>query len=268
MAQFMRLSHLTIMTVALTLGLAVNLPLQVKAQPRTTSLRSQIPLQWEPPGTSSPTPVNRESGGTRGPDPQSRNECIQSEQKLVALVPASGTGTTISPYPTIYWYMPPTTASEVYFLLKDANGQQVYSVKYNLARSAEGKINTAGIMSLPLPALANLSPLKSGQTYEWSLILVCDPTDNSGNPVVEGNIQRVEPTPALAQRLQEATPQERLGLYATNRDWYETVRTLAELRRDFPNDPDVEQAWQKLLNSVQIKGVSQSSSGGTISQLN
>lgn len=265
MAWYMRSSPLRILTVALALGLAVNVPLQAQAQLRPASLSSQLPLQWEPPRTpGSSAPINRESGGVRGP-------CLTTEQELVALVPASGTGTTTVDYPTVFWYMPESKASAVEFMLEDSNNRQVYSVKYNLAKSAEGVVRAPGIMSLTLPALANLSPLKTGQTYQWSVKLICnpdDPNDNSANPAVGGVIERVDIAPSLAWRIQQATPKERVALYAGQEDWYQTLKTLVELQRDFPSDREVTQALDKLLQSVELDPMSPSSERENISQLN
>jgi hypothetical protein len=61
---------------------------------------------------------------------------------------------------------------------------------------------------------------------------------------------RVRPDPTLAQRIQQATPKDRVALYANAGLWYETVATLVELRRARPNDNELAQAWNKLLNSV------------------
>jgi hypothetical protein len=73
---------------------------------------------------------------------------------------------------------------------------------------------------------------------------------------VEGAIKRVEADPTLAQRLQRATPQERVAIYAKAQLWYEALGTLAELRRDRPNDPVLADAWTQLLDSVKLDTIS------------
>lgn len=267
MAWFMRSSNFTLITLALTLGFATNLPVQ--AQLRTVSLSSQLPAQWNPPSSPEPSaPVNRESGGIRG------NTCqIPPDQRLLSLVPVSGVGTTTEPYPTIFWYMPQSRASAVEFVLKDANKREVYSVKYNLAQSPKGVVGTPGIMSLTLPASANFSPLKIGQTYYWDLALICiNPEDGLPQevyPYISGGIQRIQASPNLPLQLQRATSKEKVALYAQAGDWYETLRSLVELKRDAPNDPEVIDAWEKLLDSVDLEKVYQqpgfeSANGGTI----
>jgi hypothetical protein len=73
---------------------------------------------------------------------------------------------------------------------------------------------------------------------------------------VEGAIKRVEADPTLAQRLQRATPQERVAIYAKAQLWYEALGTLAELRRDRPNDSVLADAWSQLLDSVELNKIS------------
>lgn len=255
MTCFTRLSNLTFLTIALTLGLATNLVAQVPTQVRTTSLGAQLPDQWgfRTPEGSTPDqiPVNREAGGTRGP------ECTPPDQSLIALVPESLIGKTLAEYPKLFWYMPPTTASAVEFVLWNASDEEIYRVKYSLKPSATGETNKPRIMSLDIPTSANLAPLKANQLYYWQLVLVCNPMERSADIVVGGGIKRVEPSPTLTMRIQQATPQERVALYAQELLWYDTLETLVELHQDFPNDRNVQAAWNKLLYSVGLQSLSE-----------
>jgi hypothetical protein len=99
--------------------------------------------------------------------------------------------------------------------------------------------------------------LQVDQGYHWILRVICPPdasvlSDSSQDMVVDGGIVRARPDPTLAQRIQQATPKDRVALYANAGLWYETVATLVELRRDRPNDNELAQAWNKLLNSVKL----------------
>lgn len=257
MARWKRSSRFTIpmlaLAIALVLGLGVNVPAQVQAQLQPDSLSRQLPDKWEfkaPQGPEDSIPDNRQGGASRG-------GCTEGINPLMALVPRAG-GTTTAEYPTIYWYMPKTSASAVEFMLKDANQQVVYSTKYVLAKSSKGVVaDTPSIMSLTLPASANLSPLKIGQEYQWSLKLTCNSLDSSGPLPVEGKIKRVEANPTLAQRVNQAIPQERVALYANARIWYETLSTLVELQRDLPDSPAVTEAMNKLISSVGLNTTSE-----------
>ncbi len=256
MAWFTPSSRFTplVLAVALTLGLGVNVPAQVKAQSTPPSLGRVLESAFRAPRTDTPAPGNREGGATRGP-------CVKNE-KFAALVPVSGVGNTTAEYPTIYWYMPLLSAKDeeapspaVEFVLKDANKQEVYKATYSLTKTADGIVGAPGLMSL---TVANLYPLQVGQEYYWELAILCDSkgVDRAYDTFIEGAIKRVEADPTLAQRLQRAMPQERVVIYAKAQLWYEALGTLAELRRDRPNDSGLADAWSQLLDSVELNIIS------------
>lgn len=283
MAWFTRSSRFTLLAIALTgaltLGLTVNAPAGVQAQLRpNNTLGEKLPNQWEFSPPSAPTdsvPTNREGAATRGGE----QECLQGNKSLTALVPASGVGETAAEYPTFSWYMPQTSASAMEFVLRDAKGNDIYRSHYALtnfaaypgdsaALSSLGTVNSTSqalrvdrvtasrIMSLTLPAFANLSPLEIGQEYSWTLALICDPNERSKDIIASGTIKRVTPNPTLSRRIQQATPEDRVALYANARLWYETLSSLVELRRDRPDNNDLTQAWNKLLTSVGLDAIS------------
>ncbi len=243
-------SRFTILAVALTLGLTTNVPAQVQAQLKPSSPSSKLPNQsknsFRPPRTprAPGAPVNTEGGATRG------EGCQKDEIAPVPLVPvASQTGETVADYPTFFWYMPKTSAEEVEFVLKHKN-DEVYKVKYALAKSADGVVGDPGLMSLTLPAFANLPPLEMGKEYQWHVTLVCEVLDRSRDVVREGSIKRVAPDPALALRIQQATPQQRVALYRDAQLWHDAVSTLVELQRTRPDDANLAVTWDRLLSSA------------------
>ncbi len=260
MAWFKRLFRfkilVIILTVALMLGFLVKVPTRVAAQSRTSSLSNRLASAFRPPAGTG-TPVNRQGAATRRPTDEAR-KCIPGGKSLVALVPVAG-GKTLAEYPTIYWYMPETTASELEFVLRDMNLKDVYRVKYSLSKSIKGVLSTPGIKSITVPVIPNLSGLQVGQEYYWGLGLVCNSQDRSKDIVAEGWIERVEPDRNLALRVRQATPQERVALYADAGLWYEALATLVEVRRDRPNDKDLAEAWKTLFDSVELEIVSSES---------
>jgi hypothetical protein len=145
--------------------------------------------------------------------------------------------------------MPQTSASRVEFVLRDANNNEVYKTTYALAKSADGVVGAPGVMSLTLPAFANISPLEIGQQYHWELTLSCDSQDRDSGIMVEGKIKRVALDPILARRVQLATPQQRVALYAKAGLWHEALSTMVELQRDRPNDANLAATWDNLLES-------------------
>jgi hypothetical protein len=145
--------------------------------------------------------------------------------------------------------MPKTSASMLVFVLRDANENEVYKTSYPLAKSADVVVGAPGVMGLTIPALANLSPLEIGQQYHWQLTLICNSQYPEADMVVEGKIKRVALDPILARRVQQATPQQRVALYAKAGLWHEALSTMVELQRDRPNDANLAATWDNLLES-------------------
>jgi len=262
MAYFIRSSRYTmlarILTVVLMLWLVVNVPAKVQAQSSSASLSSKLENAFGENAflgdVASKTTI---SGG------RSRCPCETGDSKpFTALVPALGMGETIAEYPTVFWYMPKISsehrgAPAVKFVLRDEKSQKVYSTTYVLVRSREGFVGSPGIMSL---TAVTPTPLEIGREYRWQLTLRCDSTDledGSRDETWESGLKRVQPDPNLVIRVQQATPEERVALYADARLWYETVGTLVELRREYPNDKNLADAWKTLLNSVGLKTISE-----------
>jgi hypothetical protein len=75
--------------------------------------------------------------------------------------------------------------------------------------------------------------------------------------VGEGKLQRVEADPNLALRVQQATLEERVAMYADQELWYETLDALIKLRRDRPYDQNLADAWEKLLSAVGLATISE-----------
>lgn len=266
MARFTHSLRFTRLTVALLLGLAITVSAQVQVQSSPAPLSSKLPNllknSFRPPRTSGPgAPDNTLPGGTR-----TGGECMASKPSdtmpgtPVSLVPASKIGTTTAAYPTIYWYMPRSTAGAVEFNLWDeSDNQPIYSVRYSLDKytvktnnDTESLVAGApGVMSLTVPPSAG-APLQVGKEYFWQLRVVCDatdPTDHGDNNRIEGRIKRVQLDPTLTVRIQQASLEERVALYQKAQVWYEAVGALVELQRQRPDDQNLAVAWDNLLNS-------------------
>ena len=233
------------LAVAFTLGFVINVSAGVHAQLRPSSPSRIIPNTWEFQPPKRGTPGGREGGATRG-------GCLE----LTALVQKSGVGLTIAPYPTFLWSISLSkeessqkSRSQLEFVLEDESGEEVYKTTF-------APKDNQGIVSLDLPAFANLPPLETGKEYHWIVTPICNSSYLSQN-AVQGWIKRVEPTPEFTRQLQQATPTERLALYANERLWYETVSSLAEMRRAQPNNPTLVDAWVRLLNLAGLNKIVQ-----------
>jgi Domain of Unknown Function (DUF928) len=202
-------------------------------------------------------PGNRVSGGIR------TGSCSQQGAKVTALIPGkdsdknsgnspgSQNSTPVEPqlttvgYPTLFFYVPQTSAPALEFLLRDG-GTDIYKTTFK----PSGK---PGIVGVSLPSNSNLAPLTAGKQYKWSFSVKCDLDDPDKDMLVEGFIKREQPDQNLSIQLQKAQPRERVTLYAAAGFWQDTLATLADLRRQRPNDSELQADWEDLLKSVGIE---------------
>ncbi|MCL1475671.1 DUF928 domain-containing protein [Argonema antarcticum] len=235
-------------SIALLLGFTIvtHLPARVGAQPQPPSSQT-LPSRWGAyePDSSIGKPGRREGGGTRGP-------ALTSLTALTALAPPNSRGATLSAYPTFFFYVSKEegkdrkmtfTLSEKFTLSDGSNQQEIYKTIFT-------STGLAGIVSISLPAYANLPPLETGRSYHWTCALSSG-SDAEALIRVDGWIWRINPSPELKRDLEQATSlRDRLATYDKNNVWYDTLATLAELRRANPNDAELKAKWTALLESV------------------
>jgi hypothetical protein len=201
-----------------------------------------IPLQWsnqeEPDFSGDGRPRKREGGGSRG-------EClVKNKPPLTALIPTTNLGLTVVESPTFWFYVPYTLTPEhfVEFVLKDGNNY-VYKTKFS------GREIPPGVVSLRLPSTVSLEARKN---YDWYFLIYCDSQNKNKFVSVNGLVRRVE-RPNLKNQLQWAIPQERLIVYASQGIWYDALNEIAERRRTSPEDDNLKNDWESLLQSVGLK---------------
>lgn len=232
MARKQSLLNLAAISATLSLELLTLplLPTKVQAHSSGGTLLSQAfeaPNQKAPPTTA--------GAGVRG------MACVSGKLPLTALMPAQAMPLTVMESPTLFWYVPESTAQEAKLVLMDeARKQVLYQTTLPLPKQP-------GIASFTLPTT---TALKVGQPYYWSLVLVCDPEDSGANPIAEGWIERTEPSQTLATQLQKVSDRGRPAAYASAGIWYEALKSLVDLRRQSPNDATLAADWEKLLTSV------------------
>lgn len=242
------LGHALKLTLLTSCVLLLQVPQVVLAQ--------GIPRQWQarqykpPIGIGAPT--RTEGGGTRS----GNSYCSDAGQSLTALIPDSHFGVTVAAYPKFFVYMPALSpqasppAAE--FRLEDKGGNAVY-------KSIFKTIGKPGIVTLSLPAQGGVPPLKMGQDYRWSFSIICQPDERSQDITVEGWVRRVPLNPILNNQLQQASPQQRVELYAEGEIWQDALATLVELRRNYPNNGTIKAYWEQLLSAAGLHNLTQES---------
>lgn len=183
------------------------------------------------------------SAGTRG-------NCFQAGQFLIPLTPTDKEAQrTTAEHPTFFFYIPQTSVpvQALEFVLQDdENSDPLYKETFKPA-------GQTGIVSVSLPA--NQPSLQIGKEYTWTFSMICDSRNRDKDSYIEGKIVRSQDENLSLQLKQPSTDLDRAVLFATAGFWEDSLRTLANLRRQRPNDPEVQKYWEDLLNSVEIKEV-------------
>ncbi|MBD2297027.1 DUF928 domain-containing protein [Nostoc sp. FACHB-190] len=169
------------------------------------------------------------------------DQCLQGKIPFTALIPESQLGLTTVSNPSLFFYVPQTSAPELELVVQNETEQEVYTQKYK-------PNNRAGIISIRLP----INSLAVNKQYKWTFSVICNPTDKSQNKVVAGVVQRVLPDLQLVKKLQQANRQERAVLYAAAGIWHDALANVAQRRYLFPKNPEIASDWQELLTTPGI----------------
>ena len=241
---------LTLLSVALSLELAIasSWPAPAPAQSKpsssnpTATRRASGRVTFDPPGNGKPQETA--GGASRG------TQCAQEQATLggcvTLLLPTTLEGLTAAERPTFFAYLPETSAKQVFFSLVDENKNTQYQTKIDLKAGG-------GIVSFQLPADAPV--LQVGKNYQWSMIVIGPQGLRPDSPAVQGSVRRVELNPTLKAQLEMATPLERAALYGKQGIWFDTLASLAEVRRSQPSDASLTANWQELLTSVGLDAI-------------
>lgn len=213
-----------------------------------------------PPIADRGAPSGRLRGGA------SRGQCPAIAKPLTALVPATKKtlnlkqalsnsaldtfevvwGLTTAESPTLWFYVPYSLTPKLplQFVLQDDQDNEVYTgVPLTVFQTSPG------IIKFSLPSTV---ALKIGKMYHWYFEIDCA----SDAPVfVEGWIQRTALKPALLSQLKQASPRQKVALYAANGIWFDALTTLAELRIANPSDSTLQDDWVSLLDSVDLDAI-------------
>lgn len=169
-------------------------------------------------------------------------QCLQGKLPLTALIPESQLGLTTLSNPTLFFYVPQTTAPELELVVQNEAEKEVYIQKYKPSKKA-------GIISLRLP----VNSLAINKQYKWKFSVICNPTDKSQNKVVAGLVQRVLPDRQLVKKIQQASRQERTGRYAAAGIWHDALANVAPLRYLLPNNQTIASDWEELLTAKGVR---------------
>ena len=246
MKRFLNFTALAMAVFAIALTLS-SLLTPMQAVPAPILLSQNV--NFKPPPVTAPE--NRIGATQRG--------CKLPEGLLIItpLIPKSKIGLTLIESPTFFAYVS-HSLTQVEFTLQanDQKATEVYKTTF--------KVDKPGIVEFSIPAMGDGQKfLEIGQPYQWSFSVVCDKDevseegwrDPSGDYFAYGMVQRIEPEETLKNDLANPDPMARAIAYAKNGIWYETLATLAQMRRLTPDDSRLKAEWTQLLQSQGLTSI-------------
>ena len=233
-----RFIHFTALAMTV-LAIAVTLPsllTPMQAVPAPILLSQNV--NFKPPDVTAPD--NRQGGTHRG--------CkLRDGLSITPLIPESNIGLTLTESPTFFVYVSQPAAQVEFILLNEDESEVVYETTL--------KNDKAGIVGVSLSEKDQTKNIEVGKRYVWSFALACDPLERSGDYIVKGWMQRIEPQATLKSDLTNPDPMAKVIAYAKNGIWYETIATLAEMRRLAPDDSRLTTEWTQLLQSQGLESI-------------
>jgi hypothetical protein len=208
-----------------------------------------------------PSPPQRGIVGNRSAAASRNPKCPAVDLPLTAILPAYVTdpqqperldgvwGLTGMDRPTFWFYVPyaKNQIVNLSFTLEDDSSPADRRIS-DLIPIVPSQI--PGLMSVVLPD--SIAPLSLNRSYHWFLKLNLECTIGKRPFFVDGWIQRVEIDRPLRDRIQQAAPIDRAAIYAENGLFYDAVATLATQKVAKLQDPTISQAWQNLLDSIEL----------------
>lgn len=233
------LQRLATVSLALSFGMVMTPRFNLPAEAQSPSQSGvKISQAFHPPDRGAP--ARTADGGTRGCG------AAISEKGLTALTPAQHLALTVSDSPTFFWYVPKSASQELEFKLVDSANEE--NVIYKTTLPAPNK---SGIISVSLPAGIG-TKLEDGKMYHWYFSMVCNKEDPTAKTYIDGWVERTQLDSSLVSEVQGASRRELPSIYARAGIWHEALETLAELRRNYPDDQMIAAQWQEFLNSVEL----------------
>lgn len=175
---------------------------------------------YEPSSEQKPVPKDRRSDGgtTRG--------CSGGDLPLTVLASRQYIGRTISPHPTLAWFVPHDSAAKpIKFIMYEWNlgGEPKEVFKKSLQSSP-------GVMKLS-PFSENEIGLQPGKQYLWQVVIYCDPDIPSSTLVSEASLEVIEmPAATVQSKLNKATnSREKADIYARAGLWYNALDEALKL---------------------------------------
>jgi hypothetical protein len=238
---------LACLSLGLLLEMSVGILAPTSAQSNDSpNSKSSSTTSFKPP--ESDAPERTVGGGSR---PSSIGLCPQDrmaiDKPLTALLSAREQAVTIASRPTFFVYLPKTEAKQISLTIVNATESYYYEGRVAL-------VEKAGIVGITLPEDA--PELQEGESYTWSLTILCGKAKRPSDPYVSGSVKRIAADAQLTQQLDTASWEKQTSLYEANGIWYDALNAAALWKEQQPENSLAIDTWTKMLQSVSLGQIS------------
>jgi len=218
---------------------AISLTNNVKENPKkniTTGVQ-QKPIVFKPRYLDKHNPKPRDInnfGGTRG--------FTESPLAIVPLEKSQILLSTLAAYPTFWIYLPKTKAKKLILTIKEKNSSVCYESEFSIS----GK---SGIIGLKMSD--NMTPLKIGSSYIWSVSIVNGNNPGPNDIWIESWIYRA----SLKNLPSQSSYLEQARWYSEQGIWYDALNSLTRARIADLNSNEIADLWDLFIKSVDLEQI-------------
>jgi hypothetical protein len=190
------------------------------------------------------TPAARVGGGTRGEG---------DDAPAVYVLAPEHAGLTSQMQPVLYWYLSRAVKADYEFvLIAEADYEPLVEIMLT-------GVESDGIQRI---ALADLGvSLQPDVQYQWSVAIVMDAQQRSGDVLASGVIEYVKAPTAIITRAENAQGEERVRHYAGAGLWYDALQSLDEQILSQRGSARLQQVRASLLKQVGLDKVAEAVGG-------
>ena len=194
---------------------------------------------FKPPDDEEPPPTR--GAGSRNDRhcpqdaPTNSGDSVAIPVGLTALVPNNQEGLTWAEHPTVWIYLPETSARQMVLSIR-AEGSQPHFQQFISITGDPGVVGISLDESAPI--------LEVERAYQWAVVLVCGDRPNPNDPFVTAWVRRVTPSESFKP---QHSALEQAALLGEQGIWYDTLTALAEMRRSQPLNPRLTEIWADFL---------------------
>lgn len=210
------------------------------AQPQVRSINARAQAALQPPVYVPPmrgAPASRVGGASRG----------TAEAVALEVLAPDHTGLTVSPQPSLYWYLSkPMNAPVEVTVIDDQAIRPLAEIHLTAPKSS-------GVQSIDLSKYG--AEPKPGMEYQWYVALVPDPQQRSNDILAGGTIKRIAPSLTLTAKLERASEQQLTYIYAKAGLWYDALAAVSEPMSENPDDATLHAERAALLKQVGLGSI-------------